>query len=193
MSRLVGTIVTVLLVMMPAAAHAQLWLTPFAGAGTTGDLTEATLGVSVAGGGVVAGELDLGFTPGQGLDEFPILDIDASMTTVMGNLLVRAPTGDVQPYGSGGIGLMRLSLTADAPIIRDIRLGSVHSNELAWNAGGGVVFFAGDRVGIRGDVRYFRAFDTTLSLSDFTDFDIDDLPLPGFDFWRLTGGVTFRF
>ncbi|MPZ17161.1 MAG: outer membrane beta-barrel protein [Luteitalea sp.] len=193
MSRLLGTMITLSLVMVPTAAHAQLWLTPFAGVGTTGDLTAATVGVSVAGGGVVSGELDLGFTPGQGLDGIPLLDIDASMTTIMGNLLVRAPTGNVQPYGSGGIGLMRLSLSADVPILGDIGLGSVHSNELAWNAGGGAVFFAGDRVGIRGDVRYFRAFDTTLNLSDFTDFDIDDIPLPGFDFWRLTGGVTFRF
>lgn len=193
MSRPLAPIVTLLLVIVPAAAHAQLWLTPFAGVGTTGDLTEASVGVSVAGGGVVAGELDLGFIPGQGLAGLPILDVDVSMTTVMGNLLVRAPTGNVQPYGSGGVGLMRLSLSADVPIIGEIRLGSVHSNELAWNAGGGVVFFAGDRVGIRADVRYFRAFDTTLDLTDLSDLDIDDIPLPGFDFWRLTGGVTFRF
>jgi hypothetical protein len=55
------------------------------------------------------------------------------------------------------------------------------------------VFFPGDRVGIRGDVRYFRAFDTTLNISDFPDLVIDDIPLPGFEFWRFTGGVTFRF
>jgi opacity protein-like surface antigen len=193
MSRLLGTIVTVLLVTSPAAAHAQLWLTPIAGVGTTGDFTEATVGVSVAGGGVVAGELDLAFTPGQLLDRIPVLDIDTRMTTVMGNLLVRAPHGSVQPYGSGGIGLMRLSVSAGVPIVGDIELGSVDSNELGWNAGGGVVFFPGDRVGIRGDVRYFRAFDTTLNISDFPDLDIDDIPLPGFEFWRFTGGVTFRF
>ncbi|MGH9162372.1 MAG: hypothetical protein ACRD2X_20600, partial [Vicinamibacteraceae bacterium] len=76
MSRLLGTIVTVVLVMAPAVADAQLWLTPIAGVGTTGDLTEATVGVSIAGGGVVAGELDLAFTPGQLFDGLPVLDID---------------------------------------------------------------------------------------------------------------------
>ena len=33
-----------------------------------------------------------------------------------------------------------------------------------------------------------------LDWSDFTDIDgLDDLPLPRVDFWRITGGVTFKF
>lgn len=131
MSKRSGLIVAILLVLAPTTARAQLWLTPFAGVGTTGDLTEATVGVG--GGGIVGGELDLGYTPTQLLDEIPAVDLDVSMTTLMGNLLVRAPTGSVQPYGSGGIGLMRVTLSADVPILAGLRLGSVHSNELAWN------------------------------------------------------------
>ena len=33
-----------------------------------------------------------------------------------------------------------------------------------------------------------------LTLGDLTDFGgLDDLPIPEFDFWRVTGGVTIRF
>jgi hypothetical protein len=43
-------------------------------------------------------------------------------------------------------------------------------------------------VGIRGDVRYFRAFD------DIEDEDDDlDITLGDLRFWRGTVGVTFRF
>jgi hypothetical protein len=42
-------------------------------------------------------------------------------------------------------------------------------------------------VGIRGDVRYFRALQDHAAGSDL------DLGLSNFDFWRATVGVTFRF
>ena len=48
-------------------------------------------------------------------------------------------------------------------------------------------------IGFRGDVRYFRTIGE-LSLDDLTDFGgLDDLPIPEFDFWRVTGGLTLRF
>jgi hypothetical protein len=46
--------------------------------------------------------------------------------------------------------------------------------------------FFSDNVGIRGDIRYFRAVRDT-------DPDGVDLELGSFKFWRGTVGVTFKF
>ena len=59
------------------------------------------------------------------------------------------------------------------------------SNDFGFNVGGGVNIFFVDNIGIRGDVRYFRAF---AGDDDELDFDLSD-----FDFWRATAGVTFRW
>jgi hypothetical protein len=47
--------------------------------------------------------------------------------------------------------------------------------------------FLTDNVGIRGDVRYFRA------IGDEDSGDDLDLGLGEFDFWRGSFGVAFRF
>jgi hypothetical protein len=47
--------------------------------------------------------------------------------------------------------------------------------------------FLSDHVGIRGDIRYFRA------LSDPDEDNEFDIALGDFDYWRATFGVTFRW
>ena len=44
-----------------------------------------------------------------------------------------------------------------------------------------------DKIGIRGDLRYFRG------LRDEDSGDDVDLELGSFDFWRASVGATFRF
>ncbi len=56
------------------------------------------------------------------------------------------------------------------------------------NAGAGVILFLSDGFGLRGDVRYFRAFAGSDDDDEFPDFELSD-----FDFWRASVGVTFRF
>jgi hypothetical protein len=62
----------------------------------------------------------------------------------------------------------------------------IDRNALGFNLGGGVFGFVTDRVGIRGDLRYFRQM--TEADDDNLDFD-----LTAFRFWRGTVGVSFRF
>ena len=50
----------------------------------------------------------------------------------------------------------------------------------------GIMGFFSDNVGMRGDIRYFRAVNND-------DDDSIDLSLDSFKFWRGTVGVTFRF
>ena len=63
----------------------------------------------------------------------------------------------------------------------------VDNNSFGMDLGGGVMGFFSDNVGVRGDVRYFRA------LTDPEADDEFDVSLGKFRFWRGTAGVIFRF
>jgi opacity protein-like surface antigen len=87
----------------------------------------------------------------------------------------------VRPYGAIGVGLLRTRID-ETDLFDDLS-----TNDMAFNVGFGVIGMLSDRVGLRGDVRYFR------SLQDPEDDDDFDVSIGNFDFWRATGGVTFRF
>jgi hypothetical protein len=61
------------------------------------------------------------------------------------------------------------------------------------NIGAGVMGFAGN-VGIRGDVRYYRAFNSDVSTNANTAADVfaQNL-LSGLDFWRANIGIAVRW
>jgi opacity protein-like surface antigen len=61
----------------------------------------------------------------------------------------------------------------------------IRQNNFAFNVGGGVMYSLNDRVGLRGDLRYFRTL-------------VDEGKREGgffkdYGFWRATFGVTFGF
>ena len=177
------------LVARPAAA--DVLLTPFAGVAFNGDVEKGNYGVSLALGGVIGLEFDVSQTRIGSFDDVPFVSVSANATTLMGNLMVRIPAGPIQPYGSGGLGLIRLSGDLDVPAF-DTEL-KADAQDLGMNVGGGVHILPARNLGVRVDVRYFRTIGD-LTLDELTDIDvIDDLPLPTLDFWRVTGGVTFRF
>jgi hypothetical protein len=195
---LAASLVTFATVAMPARASADWVFTPFIGAtfggnadvGGNGDDFKneferrlsygATLGWM--GGGILGFEADFGYSPNffradDNNDNINFIG-DGNVTSLMGNLVLAAPLGPVRPYASGGIGLLK-SKVDDAGQFFDAT-----SNDLGYNLGAGVIL--GGKVGLRGDVRYFR------SLQD-TDPDGIDFSLGNFKFWRGTVGVAFRF
>jgi opacity protein-like surface antigen len=190
------------LLVVPGVARADVWVSPFFGTAFSGDVREPAYGGTFGVGGLIGVEVDFGYSPVNVLDdELSMLDLNADVTTVMGNLVVRVPAGPFRPYASGGVGLIRLRLSADFPIIiGDLSIAEISSNQIGMNVGGGVNLHLTDNVAIRGDARYFRTFED-LSFSDFHGFDVDfddfvdigDVPLPRIDFGRITGGVTFSF
>jgi opacity protein-like surface antigen len=135
------------------------------------------------GAGAIGFDVDFGYTPdffGDSGDDFG----DNNVTTLMANAIIGVPVGGqagagIRPYGVGGIGLFREQID-DAGDLFD-----VDDNSFGFNVGGGVMGFFSDNVGVRGDVRYFRALRN--------DGDDVDLELGDTDFWRATVGVTFRF
>ena len=103
---------------------------------------------------------------------------DSSVITVMGNFMLAPKFGPVQPYGTVGLGLIK----TDAELSGVFDEGN---NSFGWNTGGGLLIFFGDHFGIRGDIRYFHAFEALELLGFSADTKID--------YGRLSGGVVVKF
>jgi opacity protein-like surface antigen len=129
------------------------------------------------GAGIIGGEFDFGLSPSffGTKSEFG----SNSVMTAMGNVIVGIPLGgqygpSVRPYFTGGVGLLRTQIDGG-----DIFQATASDNDFAWNAGGGVMGYFSDHVGIRGDLRYVRNTEEHAALGNV-------------HFWRLGFGVTFR-
>lgn len=186
MRRTVAILVLGLLTLAPATARADWLLTPFLGVSFGGDSDgqRLTYGGSIGymGAGVIGFEIDFSHSP-EFLDD--ALFSDSNLTSLMGNVIIGVPIGgdhaSVRPYVTGGVGLLRTSVS-------DVdKFFDVDNNSFGINAGGGVMVFVNDHVGIRGDLRYLRA------LQDPEEDDEFDIDFGSFDFWRGTVGVTFKF
>jgi len=175
----------------PAPAAADLLLTPFAGVSFTEDVRKGNFGVALGVGSLIGLEGEISQTRLGTFDDVPLLRLSAKATTYMANLVVRLPAGPVQPYATAGVGLIQLSGDVEVALLGS--LVSAKARDLGTNVGGGLYLFPSPNFGLRADMRYFRTIGD-LTLDRLGDIDgLDDLPLPNLDFWRVTGGITFRF
>ena len=186
----------VALVSMPAAAYADGLLIPFLGVNFGGDSgkdlggavdsSRFNWGVSLSfmGAGVIGIEADFSYTP----DFYGKSDLGgSSVLTGMGNLVVGVPFGGqtgfgVRPYGVGGVGVIRSDVSSLGDPLE------VEENQFGWNFGGGVMIFFGRHAGIRGDIRYFRAFEELEFLGVGGGVEAGTV-----DFTRGSLGFIFRF
>jgi opacity protein-like surface antigen len=131
------------------------------------------------------------FTGGTG--NFDLFDLDSSVQTLMGNVVlaipVGGPDGAFRPYVSAGLGSIRTQLRSESDVFDDIT-----SNDTGYNFGAGAHLVAAGRFGVRADVRYFRGFES-IDDEDPVDNPLFDQPFANeaFNFWRGTIGLTFRF
>ena len=182
--------------LAPVSARADVLFIPFFGVNFGGDsgkefseafdTSQYNWGASIAfmGGGIFGFEGDFGYSP----DFYGKTETGGSNAfTATGNLIVGIPFGGqqgfgVRPYGIVGTGV----LTSKSDF--GVSITDIDETNITWSAGGGVLLFFGTRVGIRGDVRYFRTFD---------DLEILGLPIaqsPGkVDFTRGSLGFVLRF
>ena len=203
-----AAVVAVFVIATAKPASADWLFTPylgivFGGAANTVDINDlddsfeqrSVFGGSLAamGSGVFGLEFDFGYAPNffqlnEGGEDVEFFDVNSSLTTLMGNVIIGIPIGGtsgigVRPYATAGIGLMRANVAFE-DLAEDLS-----SNDLGVNFGGGVHVFFSDSLGLRGDVRYFRGVQNDDD-DEFLDFDFN---LDDFDFWRATFGLTFRF
>jgi len=136
-------------------------------------------------GRIIGFEFGLEYSPARGF-EVGALDFGASLTNIMGNLVVQIPIGDFYPYGTIGYGILMGRANLD-PLPEDF-LGNFGTFNFGF---GGKIFFS-DNVGVRLDYRRFavQTGDESPDLAiPFTDIEIEASP----DLNRFAGGVAFRF
>lgn len=204
-----------LLVALAAAspARADWLLTPYIGGvfggasnqftfNDTDDEFEQRMNVGLSFGyyskGIFGIEVDYSAAPNffqftGGTNNFDLLDLDSSVQTLMGNVVLALPVGGVdgpfRPYVTAGLGSIRTQLRSESDVFDELT-----SNDSGYNFGAGAHLLAAGRVGIRADVRYFRGFEA-IDDEDPVDNPLFDQPFADevFNFWRATIGVTFRF
>lgn len=149
-------------------------------------------GASLAsmGDGIAGFEVDVGYSPNffatntASNNAFRFTNT-SNAVTVMGNLILAVPAGgrrgSIRPYGVGGVGLIRTN-------VQDFeQTFSVNTkNDFGFDVGAGLMGFVTDAIGIRGDVRYFRAFTGSSS-------NVTSLGLSNFGYWRGSVGVSLKF
>jgi opacity protein-like surface antigen len=143
-------------------------------------------GVSFAfmSGGVLGLEGDIGQSP----DFYGKTSVGkSSVLTVTGNLLFGIPIGGqkgfgFRPYALAGVGVIRSNLDAFG------NPSGVDTNSAAWDVGGGAMLFFSNHVGLRGDLRYSRTFNSV----DFGPIDVS-VGVRHINFARASGGLVLRF
>ena len=208
------TVLVLMLSAFPTPARADWLLTPYLG-GVFGGAANSfvvndiddefeqrfTLGGSVGYfvNDIFGIEVDYSVSPNffqftGGTNNFDLLDLDSSVQTLMGNIVLAVPVGGsdgpFRPYVSGGFGTIRTQLRSESDVFDDIT-----SNDSAFNVGGGADLFMGTHVGLRADVRYFRGFeslDDEDPIEDNPFFD-QSIATDVFNYTRGTVGLTFRW
>jgi len=182
--------VTIALAAVARPAHAEGYVTPWVGNNWGSDISNgrAAFGVNAGymSGGILGGELNFGYSP-----SFFGTQNDFGHNTVvdfMGNIIIGVPIGGrhvaaVKPFVTGGIGLLRTQI--DGGTLARV---SSSNNQLGWNAGGGVMGYFNEHVGLRGDIRYLRGFENLATGNTLIDLDGNNQ----LRFWRLSGGVVLR-
>jgi len=173
-------------------ADAQGFISPFIGYNFGGDsgCPEITncedkhvdYGVSAGALGPIVGfEAEFAYTP----DFFGKSATQTSKVLVFtGNFMLAPKIGPVQPFGLIGLGVMRTEVEGGS--------SSNDQNQLTWDAGGGLMVFFGQHVGIRGEVRYYHSFSALerINLPNVPDLGLDGKKL---DFARTGVAVVFKF
>jgi opacity protein-like surface antigen len=183
------TALVVLTLTLPAPAAAQGFVSPLLGYDFGDDSScpaiagcedkNLNIGVGLGTLGRVVGfELDISYAR-DFFGEAP--GYSSSVLTVMSNLLLGPQIGPVRPYGSGGVGLIKSHVSTDPTDLFDST-----NNDFGWNIGGGVMIFATEHIGVRGDIRHFHAFQDL----EILGFPLSDTKL---DFGRASAALVFRF
>jgi opacity protein-like surface antigen len=188
---LFGTILTALLVLVltPRDADAQGFVSPLIGYDFGGDSgcpeitackdKKLNVGVSVGSlGSAFGSELEIAYAK-DFFGEIP--GISSSVLTAMGNVLLAPEFGVVRPYALIGVGLLKARVEFSPTSVLDST-----NNHFGWNAGGGLMIFPSPHVGVRGEIRYFHAFQ---------DLEVLGIGLGNtkLDFGRAAAGIVFLF
>jgi opacity protein-like surface antigen len=168
--------------------------------GEVGYLWHGMLGVEALGDFAPSFKLD-NPTVNFGSTQLTLLSDNPRVYSYMANAVGVLPLGSegqFQPFVSGGVGGITLRASVCNPFCVTNPIDGIPSTfstntenhtRLGWDVGGGLMFYAG-RVGLRGDVRWYRAStDNSISAAS----TITQQLVSAIDFWRANIGVTFQW
>ena len=184
-----SALAAVLVIGAARAASAESFISPFIGYNFGGDSgcpeisncenKTRNLGVSFGSiGNVLGAEAEFSFIDNF-FGESPTTS--SNVLTFMGNVMLAPKFGVIQPYGVIGLGLIK----SHAEVSLN-ELVETDNNHFGWDIGAGIIGYFGPHFGVRGDIRYFHAFQDL----EILGLSIADTKL---DFGRASGGVVFRF
>lgn len=191
MKRIVFLAITAL-VLTARAGSAQGFVSPFIGTTIasptdTGTHTDAGYGVALGKlGKVIGAETEIAFYP-EVIDSAANAVAKNKVISFSGDLLLGPTLGGVKPYFAVGAGNLRLNITGLSSVLRPDPT-SISNDYFTVNFGGGVFGFFSKHVGVRGDLRYFRAYGLK-----FEDLEATGLDLTHFNFWRASVGLVAKF
>ena len=146
----------------PRDAAAQGFISPFVGFDFGGDSgcqdasdcedKNSNIGVAFGTMGSVVGfELEFAYARNFFGD---VPGASSNVLTLMNNFMIAPRIQFVRPYVLAGLGLIKshTELTTE-------QLLEFTNNSFGWDFGGGVMFFFGDHVGVRGELRRFSTFE----------------------------------
>jgi len=183
------TSLVVLTLGVPAPSAAQSFISPLVGYDFGDDSSCPTItGCEDKNLNIGAGIGTLGSFVGFELDISYAKDFfgaapgfSSSVLTLMSDVIVGPQIGPVRPYVTGGVGLIKSHVSAEAASLLDSS-----NNDFGWNIGGGAMVFLGEHIGVRGDIRHFHAFQNL----DILGFGLSDTKL---DFGRASAALVFSF
>jgi hypothetical protein len=146
--------------------------------------------------GLYGAEVIVNFAPSMAVGSTLLFADEPSVNSYMANAMWAIPLGvqgKYQPFLSAGLGAIRVS--ADMfDVLGDSMAGTISATQTMFggNIGGGILAFAG-HVGLRGDVRFYKASkEETNPLQNSFD-TIGEAALSGLSFWRGNFGLAFRW
>ena len=146
--------------------------------------------------GLYGAEVIADFSPSMGVGGGVLFADKPSVTSYMANGIWAIPLGvqgRYQPFLSGGLGAIRVN--ADMfDVLGDPSGGTISVSQTMFggNIGGGILAFAG-HVGIRGDVRFYKAAKEESNPIQNSFDTIGEAALSGLSFWRGNFGLAFRW
>ena len=190
----VFVIASLVLVFSVAArdASAQGFISPFVGTtltspSTSGSQSRPGFGIALGTlGNVVGLDAEVAYFP-EVLDKAANSLSKSRALTFSVDTLIGPHIGPVKAYGALGAGSMNLNFTGLSSLVNPTP-DSLSTNYFTVNVGGGVIGFLTTHLGVRGDLRYFRAYGV-----DIADLEGAGLKLNHFDFWRASGGLVLTF
>ncbi len=185
-------VITYLFVSAARMSAAQGFVSPFVDTtltspSPTGSSSKPGFGVAIGNiGKIVGAETEIGYQP-EVIDNTANALQKSRVITFSGNTLIGPTIGRIKAYGAVGVGDLYLNVTRLSSLVIP-NPSSISTNYFTVNVGGGVMGFFTTHLGVRADLRYFRAYGFKV-----TDLETAGLALDRFDFWRASIGFAAKF